>query len=178
MTGQAAASDSSYLKDIMASPLDPSAPASASGSVPATGSDVDDTTLLPADTQSTRLMLTTAAHFIQQHLEAELAGLGLSPLGLSVLSGLAEVPDSSAPALAAQCLLSVATTEQTLTELGEAGFVTTTADVYSLTDSGRAVLAGARKLEDDLFAEKSTTLRLELSALIGRLRDGGVLDPR
>ncbi|WP_323959774.1 hypothetical protein GC088_14750 [Arthrobacter sp. JZ12] len=161
----------------MASPLDPTASShsvSAAHLVPG----VQTPGNAPVDTQSTRLMLTTAAHFIQQHLESELAGLGLTPLGLSVLSGLAELPGASAPALASQCLLSVPTTEGTLAELEVPGFVAAAAGEYSLTGAGRAVLTEARKLEDDLFAEKSTTLRLELSALISRLRDGGVLDAK
>lgn len=131
---------------------------------------------VPVETHSTRLMLTTAAHFVQQHLNAELAELGLTPLGLPVLSGLAELPHAAVPAVAAQCLLSEDFVRRTLEELEEAGYVGVEDSAYFLTDAGSAALTEARKLEDALFAEKSSTLRLELSGLISRLRDGGVLD--
>ncbi len=130
----------------------------------------------PVETQSTRLMLTTAAHFVQQHLHAELAELDLTPLGLSVLSGLAELPPAAVPAIATQCVLSRNAAEQTLEELLRAGLVGIDAGLYSLTAEGRNALTQARGLEDALFAETSATLRLELGALISRLREGGVLD--
>ena len=132
----------------------------------------------PVETHSTRLMLTTAAHFVQQHLHAELANLGLTPLDLSVLSGLAELPGATVADIAAQCLLSEPVSDRSLTELDQLGFVESKQDVYTITDKGSTVLAEARALEDALFAEKSTTLRLELSSLISRLRDGGVLDAK
>jgi DNA-binding MarR family transcriptional regulator len=131
---------------------------------------------VPVDTHSTRLMLTTAAHFVQQHLHSQLAGLGLTPLDLSVLSGLAELPGATVPDIAAQCLVSEAASERSLTELAQLQFVKAGEGVHTITDEGRKALADARALEDALFAEKSTTLRMELSSLIRRLRDGGVLD--
>ncbi len=132
----------------------------------------------PVDTHSTRLMLTTAAHFVQQHLHSQLADLGLTPLDLSVLSGLAELPGATAPEVAAQCLLSEATSERSLAELAQLGFVAVEGGVHTMTEAGSNALADARALEDALFAEKSTTLRMELSSLISRLRDGGVLDAK
>jgi hypothetical protein len=133
---------------------------------------------VPVDTHSTRLMLTTAAHFVQQHLHSQLAGLGLTPLDLSVLSGLAELPGATVPQIAAQCLLSEAASERSLTELTHLRFVKAEKGVHTITDEGSKALADARALEDALFAEKSTTLRMELSSLISRLRDGGVLDAK
>lgn len=132
----------------------------------------------PVETHSTRLMLTTAAHFVQQHLHSQLADLGLTPLDLSVLSGLAELPGATVSEVAAQCLLSEATSERSLAELAQLGFVMAEKGVHTITDAGSGALADARTLEDALFAEKSTTLRMELSSLISRLRDGGVLDPK
>lgn len=130
----------------------------------------------PTNTQSTRLMLTTAAHFVQQHLHSELAEVGLTPLDLSVLSGLAELREATPQDIAAQCLLSESISERSLTELEQLGFVETQHGVHTITDAGSSALAEARSLEDALFAETSSTLRLELSSLISRLRDGGVLD--
>lgn len=132
----------------------------------------------PVDTHSTRLMLTTAAHFVQQHLNSQLADLGLTPLDLSVLSGLAELPGATVSEVAAQCLLSETASERFLAELTQLGFVSVEGGVYTMTEAGSRVLADARALEDALFAEKSTTLRMELSSLISRLRDGGVLDAK
>lgn len=133
---------------------------------------------LPDQNQSTRLMLTTAAHFVQQHLHEQLSALGLTPPGLSVLSGLAELSEASVPEIAAQCLVSEAMAEDAVRELSESGFVHAPAGRHSLTSAGTTALAAARDLEDALFAEKSTTLRLELSALIRRLQDGGLLPER
>lgn len=130
----------------------------------------------PTDTQSTRLMLTTAAHFVQQHLHSQLADLGLTPLNLSVLSGLAELRQAAAEEVSAQCLLSEQVSERSLSELEQLGFVETQQGIHTITDAGSKALANARTLEDALFAETSSTLRLELSSLISRLRDGGVLD--
>ena len=130
----------------------------------------------PVDTHSTRLMLTTAAHFVQQHLHSQLAELGLTPLDLSVLSGLAELRGATVSEIAAQCLLSEAVSETSLINLTESGFAEAEEGVHSITDAGSKALAEARTLEDELFSEKSTTLRMELSSLISRLRDGGVLD--
>ncbi|WP_309071010.1 helix-turn-helix domain-containing protein [Arthrobacter sp.] len=132
----------------------------------------------PTDTHSTRLMLTTAAHFVQQHLHSQLAELGLTPLDLSVLSGLAELREATAREIAEQCLLSESVSERSLIELTQLGFVETQQGVHRITDAGASALADARTLEDALFAETSTTLRLELSSLISRLRDGGVLDAK
>lgn len=131
----------------------------------------------PLHTHSTRLMLTTAAHFVQEHLHSELAQLGLTPIDLSVLSGLAELSGAATPEVAAQCLLSGDITEHSLAELSQRGFVTLENGVYSMTAAGSRALIEARDLEDALFAEKSTTLRMELGSLISRLRDGGVLNP-
>lgn len=132
----------------------------------------------PVDTHSTRLMLTTAAHFVQQHLHSELAELGLTPLDLSVLSGLAEHPGAGASDIAAQCLLSESTVERSLAELAQLGYVVAENGRHTISADGSRALTDARALEDELFAEKSTTLRMELSSLINRLRDGGVLDPK
>lgn len=132
----------------------------------------------PVDSPSTRLMLTTAAHFVQQRLHSQLAGLGLTPLDLSVLSGLAELSAPSPSAIATQCLLSESITEQSLAELTQLGFVEVENGVYSMTAAGSGAFEDARALEDALFAERSTTLRMELSSLISRLRDGGVLETK
>lgn len=132
----------------------------------------------PIDTHSTRLMLTTAAHFVQQHLHSQLAEFGLTPLDSSVLSGLAELSEATVSEIAAQCLLSESVSESSLTNLTESGFVEAEEGVHSITEAGSKALAEARALEDELFAEKSTTLRMELSSLISRLRDGGVLDAK
>lgn len=128
---------------------------------------------LPEETQSTRLMLTTAAHFVQQHLHDQLADLGLTPRGLSVLSAIADLSRATVAEVAQQCLLSESAAERTLDELAESDLVDADAGLYGMTYSGSAAFAAARDLEDALFAEKSTTLRLELSTLITRLRDGG-----
>lgn len=140
--------------------------------------EISDDLEAPVDTHSTRLMLTTAAHFVQQHLHSQLVDLGLSPLGLSVLNGLAELQQATGPEVAGHCLLSETTSEDTFAQLQERGFVHSQDGVYSMTDAGGRALSDARELEDSLFAEKSTTLRMELSSLISRLRDGGVLDPK
>jgi hypothetical protein len=132
----------------------------------------------PVDTHSTRLMLTTAAHFVQQHLHSELAGLGLTPLDLSVLSGLAERPGAGVPEIAAQCLLPTSSVEHSLSELAQLGYVEAENGGHIISADGSRALADARALEDELFAEKSTTLRMELGSLINRLRDGGALDPK
>lgn len=132
----------------------------------------------PLQTHSTRLMLTTAAHFVQEHLHSQLAELGLTPIDLSVLSGLAELSGAATPEVAAQCLLSEDVTERSLAELSQLGFVKVENGMYSMTAAGGRALTEARDLEDALFAEKSTTLRMELGSLISRLRDGGVLDPK
>jgi DNA-binding MarR family transcriptional regulator len=131
----------------------------------------------PVDTHSTRLMLTTAAHFVQQHLHSELAELGLTPLDLSVLSGLAERPGAGVSEIAAQCLLSESTVERSLAEMAQSGYVEANGG-HTISADGSRALAHARALEDELFAEKSTTLRMELSSLINRLRDGGALGPK
>lgn len=130
----------------------------------------------PVETHSARLMLTTAAHFVQQHLHSQLADLGLTPLDLTVLSGLAELPGATVSEIATQCLLSESTTEGSLAELTQLGFVAAENGVHTMSSAGSRALADARALEDALFAEKSTTLRMELSSLISRLRDGGVLE--
>lgn len=132
----------------------------------------------PVETHSTRLMLTTAAHFVQEHLHSQLADLGLTPLDLSVLSGLAELSQAAISEIATQCLLPESTTEHSLAELTQLGFVEIQNDTHSVTDAGSRALEHARALEDALFAETSTTLRMELSSLISRLRDGGVLDAK
>ena len=132
----------------------------------------------PLHTHSTRLMLTTAAHFVQEHLHSQLAELRLTPVDLSVLSGLAELSAASIPDVAAQCLLSEEITARSLAELSQLEFVKAENARSSMTAAGRRALTEARDLEDDLFAEKSTTLRMELGSLISRLRDGGVLDPK
>lgn len=128
-----------------------------------------------SDIQSTRIMLTTAAHFVQQHLEDQLAELGLSPLGLTVLSGIEELAHPSPEDIAAQCLLPTETVNVTLLELADTGLVAASGGGYTLTESGEASLADAHRLEETMLAEKSTTLRLELSALIDRLRESGAL---
>lgn len=141
-------------------------------------SGMNDDASAPVDTHSTRLMLTTAAHFVQQHLHSELAELGLTPLDLSVLSGLAEHPGAGASDIAAQCLLSESTVEHSLAELAQLGYLEAEKAGHTISADGSRALTAARALEDELFAEKSTTLRMELSSLINRLRDGGVLDPK
>ncbi|WP_299168731.1 MarR family winged helix-turn-helix transcriptional regulator [uncultured Arthrobacter sp.] len=132
----------------------------------------------PVETHSTRLMLTTAAHFVQEHLHSQLADLGLTPLDLSVLSGLVELPGAATSEIATQCLLPDSATERSLAELTQLGFVEIKDDTHSLTAAGSRALEQARALEDALFTEKGTTLRIELSSLISRLRDSGVLDPK
>jgi DNA-binding MarR family transcriptional regulator len=143
-----------------------------------TDSGTNDNPGAPVDTHSTRLMLTTAAHFVQQHLHSELAEVGLTPLDLSVLSGLAERPGAGVPEIATQCLLSGSSVERSLSELAQLGYVEAEDGGYTISADGSRVLADARALEDELFAEKSITLRMELSSLINRLRDGGALDPK
>ena len=146
--------------------------------VSSVGSETNDGDGAPVDAQSTRLMLTTAAHFVQQHLHSQLADLGLTPLDVSVLSGLGELSEATVSEIAAQCLLSESATDRSLSELKQLGFVKAENGVYTMTNVGGQALADARALEDALFAEKSTTLRMELSSLISRLREGGVLDAK
>ncbi|NJC24057.1 DNA-binding MarR family transcriptional regulator [Arthrobacter pigmenti] len=123
--------------------------------------------------QSTRLMLTTAAHFVQQHLHDQLGALGLSPAGHTVLSGLADLQEAGVSEIAGQCLLAESAVEEALQELAASDLVDGGSDVYRLTYAGKAILADAWDLEDSLFAQKTTALRQELGTLISKLREGG-----
>ncbi|WP_028281251.1 hypothetical protein [Arthrobacter sp. H5] len=125
------------------------------------------------DHQSTRLMLATAAFFLERHLEEGIADLGITPIGAFFLGLLADGPQAEIHDLAQQGLISNDVTTRETDRLVSLGC----AEPHSsgglvITNHGRTVLTKARQVEDELLRSvgHSPGLRHVLQTLIDQLR--------